>query len=231
MSLLVLVRHGESRWNVCNRFTGWVDVPLSENGVREAEACAAHCAKYDFSAGFTSSLERAHATLLIILSRQHRTGIIHHEHEPKYARGIKRDGCDEIDIPIFETPALNERYYGALQGMNKTQAEKRFGKKNVLAWRRGYDRRPPQGESLADVEKRIRPFFKRHVLPRLVRGQNIIVAGHGNALRTLIKHLERISDRDIAFLDLPEAEPIVYDYRRGSFKRLSGDYTFKRPLR
>ena len=127
---LVLVRHGESRWNVYNRFTGWVDVPLSSHGVVEAEICAKHCKKFDFDAAFTSKLERAQATLTIILSKQNRTGIVQHmDRGKKYAWLCNSSACLSDEIPIYDSEALNERYYGILQGMEKKEAEKNMEKK------------------------------------------------------------------------------------------------------
>lgn len=233
MSTLVLIRHGESRWNKCNRFTGWIDVPLSENGMREAERCAAHCKQYDFSAAFTSKLERAHGTLFITLSKQHRTGIVQHEHDEKYYRWVKHsNGCGEGEIPIYESTALNERYYGSLQGMDKDQAEKKYGTGQVLAWRRGFHARPPGGgESLQDTFDRVIPYAKTQILPRVKRGEEVLVVAHGNTLRAVVKYLEKISDADIALLDLPEAKPLVYNFVRGHWKRVYGDIEFTRPLR
>ncbi len=232
MGTLVLVRHGESQWNQCNRFSGWVDVPLSRNGVKEAERCAIHCERFEFSIGFTSALERCHETLLIILSRQNRTGIFQHEHDPRYARWIRLSNhCGGEDIPIFATSILNERYYGLLQGMGKREAEKKYGKEQTFAWRRGFNDRPPRGESLKDVEKRVQPYFKKNIEPHLRHGKTVLLSGHGNTLRTIIKDLEKISAEDIAFVDLPEAQPLVYTFTRGTYKHTAGDYQFTRPLR
>ncbi len=231
MAVLVLVRHGESRWNLSNRFTGWVDVPLSENGVREAERVAIHCKKFDYSVAFTSVLARAQATLLIILARQDKTGIFQHAENFRYSKWTHLPKRQEEDMPIFENAALNERYYGELQGMNKRAAEKKYGKKNVLAWRRGYVARPPGGESLKETHARVRRYLVQRILPRVRRGENVLVVAHGNTLRAIIKHLERISDNDISFVDLPEAKPFVYEHRRGRFVRTEGKYQFKRPLR
>lgn len=232
MSILVLVRHGESRWNQCNRFQGWVDVPLSENGVREAQVCARHCREFDFSAAFTSSLARAQATLLMILAQQDRTGIFQHDHDPRYARWVKASNhCNGGDIPIFETQTMNERYYGDLQGMEKGEAEKKYGKAKVLVWRRGYEERPPHGESLKDVFQRVHPYFTRRVESRVKRGETVLLSGHGNTLRSIIRHIEHLSEENIAFVDLPEATPLVYEWSRGKYKRIAGEYQFNRPLR
>ena len=233
MASLVLVRHGESRWNLSNRFTGWIDVPLSENGIREAHACARHCDTFDFSAAYTSKLERAHLTLFILLAKQNRTGIVQHEHDAKYYRWTEHsNGYGTSEIPVFESTALNERYYGALQGLDKDEAVKRYGAERVLTWRRGYHARPPGGgECLEDTLKRAQPYLVKQILPRVRKGEDVLVVGHGNTLRTAIKYLEGISDDDIAFLDLPKAHPLVYSFVRGKWKRTSGEYTFDRPLR
>lgn len=232
MSHLVLVRHGESRWNAGNKFTGWVDVPLSANGIDEARSCAEKCKKYDFDVAFTSRLERAHSTLLIILSLQDRTGIFQHKHDSRHYRWTcDSNRCMPDDLPIYESEMLNERYYGRLQGMNKHDAERKYGKERVLHWRRGYETRPPGGESLKETFERTLPYFNKTVLPKLKDGENVLIVGHGNTLRAIVKSLEKISDRDIAFLDLPEGEPLVYSYARAKFKRIKGEHRFGRPLR
>lgn len=233
MGKLVIVRHGESRWNLCNRFTGWVDVPLSEEGVREAQSCAQHCAVFDFDAAFTSDLERTQETLLIILSAQGRTAVVQHVDDIRYRTWLRQSNrCSTGDIPVFRNEHLNERYYGSLQGMDKAYAEKRYGKEKVFLWRRGYDDRPPGGaETLREAFERAWPYVRRKIVPRVRRGETILLAGHGNTLRTIIKHFEGISEEDALFIDLPEAQAIVYDYRHGAFVRAKGEYRFNRPLR
>lgn len=232
MGYLVLVRHGESRWNLCNRFTGWIDVPLSENGIREAQACAKHCKAFDFSAAYTSKLARTHSTLFIILASQNRTGIVQHEHDAKYYHWIRRSNhCTEDDLPVYESTALNERFYGKLQGMDKDEAERVYGKEKVFAWRRDYHARPPGGETLEETFQRAWPYVRRHVLPRLKRGEDVLFVGHGNTLRSIIQHLERLPVEDVPFLDLPERVTIVYRYRHGRWTHVSGEYAFGRPLR
>lgn len=232
MGSLILVRHGESRWNLDNRFTGWVDVPLSEEGIREAQACAMHCKKYDYTSAFTSMLSRAQATLLVILSQQNRTGIFQHPDDSQYAKWIRASNRHNGDgIPVYMDHRLNERYYGALQGMEKDTAEKKFGTEQVITWRRGYLEQPPGGESLKDAHERMHPYLVRAILPRVRKGENVLLVAHGNTLRAAIKHIEEISEEDIAFIDLPKAKPIVYGYRAGKYTRIGGEYTFKRPLR
>lgn len=232
MGTLVLVRHGESRWNLSNRFTGWVDVPLSENGIREAGRVAAHCRKFAYDTAFVSALSRAQETLLIILARQGRTGIFQRPENSRHAGWIRKSNvCGPDDLPVHVSDALNERYYGELQGMEKRAAEKKYGEKKVLAWRRGYAARPPGGESLEETHARVHPYLVRKILPRVRRGEDILVVAHGNTLRAIIKHLEGVSDDDIAFIDLPEAMPLAYRHRHGRFTHVEGDYRFNRPLR
>ena len=230
---IVLVRHGESRWNLDNRFTGWVDVPLSLNGIKEAERCAKHCKKFDFSVAFTSALERAHGTLHLILTQQGRTSVVQHPEDKRYGGWIRASNVfGSNDIAVYEHKYLNERYYGDLQGLNKEMAEKRYGKDQLLAWRRGYSSRPPGGgESLHDVLLRTRPYIQTKVIPHLKRGETVILVAHGNTLRSIIKMFEHISDENIAYVDLPDARPLVYSYKRGHFERTEGEYTFDRPLR
>lgn len=227
---LVIIRHGESRWNLQNRFTGWVDVPLSKNGVLEAQRCAKHCKKFDFSVAFTSTLERAHSTLNIVLSEQGRTGIVLHPEDKRYNGPYAI--ATETDTPIIQNWRLNERYYGRLQGLGKAEAERKYGEKKVFQWRRGYEIRPPGGgESLKDVIKRTMPYVHKNVVPHLKRGEDVVLVGHGNTMRAMIKEFEGISDEEIAFVNLPEAHPIVYRYRAGAYSRIEGKYDFDRPLR
>lgn len=165
---LVLVRHGESRLNKLNRFSGWLDVPLSKQGLKEAEKVAAHCGKnFTYDAAFTSELERAQETLLIILSHQPTIGLFQHPQDRRYNpnQSTPNDFLKKT-IPIFRTEKMNERYYGRLQGMKKEQAEEKYGPKQIFSWRRGFADRPPGGESLEDVSKRIIPYFEKNIHPR-----------------------------------------------------------------
>lgn len=233
MGLLVLVRHGESRWNLANRFQGWVDVSLSENGLREAERCAVHCRAFRFDCAFTSRLERAHQTLHTILSKQGRTGIIQHtgksSHHPAW---VKRSNLlRNHDLPVYMDDALNERYYGDLQGLMKTEAEKKYGFDQVFRWRRGYKDRPPKGESLEQVFARTVPYFIKNIFSRVKRGESVLVAAHGNSLRTIIKYIDAIDDERIADIDLPQAKPIVYRFSKKGWKHESGELKSGRPLR
>ncbi len=233
MGLLVLVRHGESRWNQANRFQGWVDVSLSENGVREAEICAKHCVSYRFDCAFSSRLERAHQTLHTILAKQGRTSIVQHTGRSSHRPGwVKRSNLlRNDDLPVYMDDTLNERYYGDLQGMKKSEAEKKYGFEQVLRWRRGYSDRPPKGESLKQVFGRAVPYFTHAILPRVKRGEHVVVAAHGNSLRAIIKHIMGIDDEMIAHIDLPQAKPIVYRLSKGIWKHELGELRPGRPLR
>lgn len=234
MSRLVLVRHGESRWNLSNRFTGWVDVPLSENGVREAVQTAKDLQAIDFDVAYSSRLERAQSTLIIILSQQDRTGVFLHDEDPgqAYYRWTKvSNRRNNHEIPIHTHTALNERFYGTLQGMNKKEAVKKYGKERVFHWRRGFSDRPPHGESLEDVTKRVIPYLKATALKDLRKNRDVLVTAHGNTLRAIIMHLEGITPEEVPFLDLPKGRPISYRFARGKLRREDGGLSFNRPLR
>jgi 2,3-bisphosphoglycerate-dependent phosphoglycerate mutase len=187
--LLVLVRHGQSEWNLKNLFTGWKDVDLTARGVLEAikagEKLKARGIKFDVA--FTSALKRAQKTLDFVLAEM-----------------------GEREIPIFRDQALNERDYGDLVGLNKDDARKKWGDEQVLKWRRSYDLAPPGGESLKDTVARALPYFVQEILPRVLRGERTIVAAHGNSLRALVMVLERLSPEGILKRELATGVPIVY---------------------
>jgi 2,3-bisphosphoglycerate-dependent phosphoglycerate mutase len=188
MSILVLVRHGQSQWNLENRFTGWIDVPLSENGIKEAENAAQKLSIYKFDVAFTSALQRAQQTLNIILDKIH-----------------------QKNIPIYSNQALNERMYGDLQGMNKDEARQKFGEEQVKIWRRSYDVPPPNGESLKDTANRVLPYFEQNILSLIKQNKNILIVAHGNSLRALIMYLEKMTPEQILNFELGTAIPRVYE--------------------
>ncbi len=188
MSILVLVRHGQSAWNLENRFTGWIDVPLSENGVKEAEKAAEKLLPYRFDVAFTSALQRAQHTLKIILEK-----------------------TSQSQIPVMSDKALNERMYGDLQGMNKDEARQKFGEEQVKIWRRSYDVSPPNGESLKDTAARVLPYFEKNILPYIRQNKNVLIVAHGNSLRALVMYLEKMSPEQILQFELGTAVPRVYE--------------------
>jgi 2,3-bisphosphoglycerate-dependent phosphoglycerate mutase len=194
VSILVLLRHGESQWNLENRFTGWVDVPLTERGREEARRAGERLRETSirFTRCFTSELVRAQETLDIVLRE-----------------------LGAQDLPIERDQALNERHYGDLQGLNKAETAKKFGEEQVHVWRRSYDVAPPGGESLKDTAARTLPYFEQHVVPALEKGENVLVAAHGNSLRSIVMDLEKMTREQVLELNLATGVPIVYELGPG----------------
>lgn len=219
MNYLILVRHGQSKWNLENRFTGWVDVPLSEKGIQEALDCGEELKDTDIDVAFTSKLSRAQETLLLILSKQKKTGIFLHESRKRDQWSYHPLRCGDSEIPVYSNDALNERYYGNLQGQNKQEARERYGEEQVFIWRRSYDIQPPGGESLKDTYERTIPYFRERIIPELEKGKNVIIAAHGNSLRSVVKYVENISDENIPGFELETGKPLYYVFQNGSFSR------------
>jgi 2,3-bisphosphoglycerate-dependent phosphoglycerate mutase len=188
MARLVLLRHGESQWNLENRFTGWVDVPLSARGIQEAKNAGDKLRGFTFDRAFTSVLVRAKETLRLAL-----------------------DAIGQSNIPIEKDKALNERMYGELQGLNKAETAKKYGEAQVKIWRRSYDVRPPGGESLKDTAERVLPYYEGIIKPSLLKGETILVAAHGNSLRALIMELEQLSREQVLELNIPTGAPLLYE--------------------
>ncbi len=215
MKKLVLIRHGESEWNKENRFTGWTDVDLSEKGLREAREAGRLLKEegYDFDIAYTSVLKRAIRTLWLVL-----------------------DEMDLMWIPVINSWRLNERHYGALQGLNKSEMAAQYGEDQVLIWRRSYDIRPPAldpsderypghdrryrdlspeelplTECLKDTVERFLPLWHETIAPTVQSGKRVLIAAHGNSLRALVKYLDGISDQDIVGLNIPTGVPLVYE--------------------
>src|SRR3954462_8688000 len=187
--LLVLVRHGQSEWNLKNLFTGWKDVDLTEQGVAEARAAGRKLKAQglSFDVAYTSALKRAQRTLDLMLEEMGQTG-----------------------IPIIRDQALNERDYGDLVGLNKDDARKKWGEEQVHIWRRSYDVSPPGGESLKDTLARTLPYYVQEILPCVLRGERTLVAAHGNSLRALIMVLEKLTPEGILARELATGAPIIY---------------------
>jgi 2,3-bisphosphoglycerate-dependent phosphoglycerate mutase len=187
--LLVLVRHGQSEWNLKNLFTGWRDIDLSEKGIAEAREAGRKLKAQGivFDVAFTSALVRAQRTLDLMLAEMGQT-----------------------KIPVFKDQALNERDYGELVGLNKNDARKKWGEEQVHRWRRSYDIQPPGGESLKDTVARALPYFVQEILPRVLRGERVIVSAHGNSLRALVMVLERLSPEQIVKRELATGMPLIY---------------------
>ena len=187
--ILVLVRHGQSEWNLKNLFTGWKDVDLTEQGVAEAKKAGARLKAegLKFDIAFTSNLKRAQRTLELTLKEMGNAG-----------------------IPVMKNVALNERDYGELVGMNKDDARKKWGEEQVLQWRRSFDIAPPGGESLRDTIARTLPYFVQEILPHVLRGERTVVAAHGNSLRALVMVLEKLTPEGILKRELSTGVPIIY---------------------
>jgi 2,3-bisphosphoglycerate-dependent phosphoglycerate mutase len=199
MPNLILLRHGESQWNLENRFTGWTDVPLSPKGEQEAHEAGEKLKSYKFDKAFTSVLKRAIDTLTIVLK------IIGQE-----------------SIPIEYDKALNERHYGALQGLNKAETAKKYGDKQVKLWRRSYDVAPPKdvtelnplgmSESLKDTAARTLPYFESKIIPEIMAGKEILVSAHGNSLRSIVMKLDNLTREQVIELNIPTGVPLLYVY-------------------
>lgn len=188
MSKLVLVRHGQSQWNLENKFTGWVDVPITAKGEEEARKSGLVLKDIKFDFAFTSALKRAHQTLAIIL-----------------------DVIGQKELPVERDEAINERHYGDLQGLNKDETREKFGKEQVHIWRRSYDVRPPGGECLKDTADRAIPYFERSILPRVKEGSDILVVAHGNSLRAIVMKLDNLSTEEVLELNIATGTPITYE--------------------
>ena len=186
---LILVRHGQSEWNQKNIFTGWENPGLTQKGREEAKLAGIliNNLKIKFNYLFTSALVRAQVTGSIIL-----------------------DNVNQENVKIIKNKALNERFYGDLQGLNKDECRKKWGEDQVQIWRRSYDIGPPGGESLKETGERVMPFFLNEIFPLILKGENIIVSAHGNSLRSLIKYLDKLSSKEIVKLEIPTGSPIHY---------------------
>ncbi|HEY6908617.1 MAG TPA: 2,3-diphosphoglycerate-dependent phosphoglycerate mutase [Myxococcales bacterium] len=187
MPTLVLVRHGQSLWNLENRFTGWVDVPLTEKGRAEARRAGELLRDFRFDVAYTSVLTRAQETLRIMLETM------------------------GVQLPIIRDQALNERHYGDLQGLNKEDTAKRYGAAQVKLWRRSYDVPPPNGESLEMTAKRTLPFYDRCIAGDLRQGKNVLVVAHGNSNRSIVMQLDELSGEQVIALELATGAPLVYE--------------------
>ena len=198
-SKLVLVRHGQSEWNAKNLFTGWKDPKLTDLGTQEAIKAGKLLETRDlkFDLMFTSDLFRAQETGRLILEQ-----------------------INQKDIETIQDQSLNERNYGDLAGLNKDEAREKWGEEQVHIWRRSFDVPPPGGESLKNTAERVLPYFEREIMPKVKKGLNILVAAHGNSLRSLVMHLENISSEEIVKLEIATGDPLTYEYSNGDFVRI-----------
>ncbi len=189
MGTLILVRHGQSQWNLENRFTGWTDVPLTPQGEKDAVTAAKHLKDFHFDFAYTSRLQRAAKTLDILLKE-----------------------LGQSDIPVTADSALNERHYGDLQGLNKAETAAKYGQEKVLLWRRSYRTRPPNGESIEDVGYRVLPFTRWTILPLIYAGKTVLVTASGNSMRPIIKWLDGLDDETAATMEVGLCTPYIYTF-------------------
>ena len=201
MNKLVLLRHGQSQWNLENRFTGWKDVPLTEQGIKEAKNAGNLIKKNNikFDKIYSSVLERANKTAEIAMKEA--------EMDELYENG---------KLNYVRDKSLNERDYGDLVGLNKAETADKFGKEQVQIWRRSYDTPPPNGESLKDVVERVSPYFTEQIEPFLLKEKNILIAAHGNSLRAIMIKVGLYKPEEISSIELPTGTPLCLDYEKGS---------------
>ncbi|QLH36983.1 MAG: 2,3-bisphosphoglycerate-dependent phosphoglycerate mutase [Parachlamydiaceae bacterium] len=216
MSKLIMMRHGQSRWNELNLFTGWVDVPLSLKGIEEALEGGEKIKDIPIDVIFTSSLMRAQQTAMLAMLQHssRKTPVIQHPGQGKLEDWglIYSEAALKETIPVYCAWEINERMYGELQGLNKAETMEKFGKEQVQIWRRSYDVAPPGGESLEMTAARSIPYFKDQILPALKNGLNVFISAHGNSLRSIIMFLDNLSKEEVVRLELATGEPILYDY-------------------
>jgi 2,3-bisphosphoglycerate-dependent phosphoglycerate mutase len=212
MAKLVLVRHGQSVWNLQNRFTGWVDVPLSKKGIKEAQNAGKLLQDFKFDVAFTSTLIRAQDTLHEILNVNNNSKYFLWIHEDKsdWYKKFKETKDDKDILKVYTSEKLNERYYGDLQGLNKEDTIKKFGQAKVHLWRRSFGVPPPNGESLEMTAKRTIPYFKTKILKQINAGKDVLVVAHGNSLRSIVMFIEDMSSEDITEFEMTTGKPHIY---------------------
>lgn len=218
-SKLILLRHGQSIWNKENLFTGWVDIPMSEEGMQEAIRAGEKIQNIPIDVIYTSTLFRAQMTVPLALLH-HKSGKI-----PVFMHTGKLDEWGQIYseetqkkvIPVFSASELNERYYGQLQGLNKDETRKKYGAEQVHVWRRSFNVRPPEGESLQMTTARTLPYFQKKIVPHLERGESVLISAHGNSLRSIVMQLEDLTPEEVVQLELATGEPRIYSYQNGRY--------------
>lgn len=221
MAKLILMRHGQSCWNLNNLFTGWVDIPLSTQGIDEALKGGQRLKNEVIDVIFTSTLVRALMTAMLAMSVNHTTKVpvISHAGESKLEEWsrIYSPLAEEQTIPVLRAWELNERMYGKLQGVNKAELAEQFGAEQVQIWRRSYDIAPPEGESLKMTAARSIPYFQQYIVPYLEQEKNVFVVAHGNSLRSIMMLLDQLSEEEVVSLELATGLPVIYQYTDGNF--------------
>jgi len=223
VSKLIMMRHGQSEWNRQNLFTGWVDIPLSRQGIEESIAGGKKISNIPIDVIFVSSLIRAQMTAMLAMA-QHKGGrvpTVLHPNQGKLEEWaqIYSEPVKKMCIPVIAAWQLNERMYGRLQGMNKQEMREKYGNEQVHIWRRSFDAAPPEGESLAMTAERAIPYFKEMVVPQLQQGKNVFISAHGNSLRSIMMYLDGLSKEEVVALELATGDPIVYTFDNGKWER------------
>lgn len=219
-SLLILLRHGQSAWNQKNLFTGWVDIPLTSQGIEEALKVGREMDKIPIDMVFTSDLIRAKLSACLAMSL-HKSGKVLDFKQEEGAlednRKVYSEKAMQELIPTYSSSQLNERMYGKLQGMNKDDARTKYGKEQVEIWRRSFDVAPPGGESLEMTMKRTIPYFESKIVPALKEGKNVLVSAHGNSLRSIVYFIEKMTSEEILKFEIPTGHPLCYSFEKGAF--------------
>ncbi|KAF5193137.1 2,3-bisphosphoglycerate-dependent phosphoglycerate mutase [Thalictrum thalictroides] len=220
---LILIRHGESLWNEKNLFTGCVDVPLTKKGVEEAIEAGRKISNIPVDLIYTSALIRAQMTAMLAMTQHRRKKVpivLHDENEQaRVWSQIFSEETRKQSIPVIRAWQLNERMYGELQGLNKQETADRYGKDQVHEWRRSYDIPPPNGESLEMCAERAVAYFTKHIEPQLQSGKNVMIAAHGNSLRSIIMYLDKLTSQEVISLELSTGIPMLYIFKEGKFMR------------
>lgn len=218
---LILLRHGQSIWNKENLFTGWVDIPLSEEGIQEALKAGKKIDQIPIDVIYTSTLSRAQMTvpLALLHHKSRKIPVFMHPGEGKLEKWgeVYSEEAQKQLIPVFCAWQLNERMYGQLQGLNKAETAKKYGTDQVQIWRRSYDGKPPEGESLAMTAERTLPYFQERIVPHLKKGETVLISAHGNSLRSIVMHIESLSKDEVVKLELATGEPLIYTYKEGRY--------------
>jgi 2,3-bisphosphoglycerate-dependent phosphoglycerate mutase len=221
-SRLILMRHGQSAWNKKNLFTGWVDIPLSEEGIQESLEGGKKIKDFPLDVVFTSCLIRSQMTVALVLLHHSsaKVALFYPQKGSQMEKWSRMYGdSSKLTIPVYSAPELNERMYGSLQGLDKKETAQKFGAEQVQIWRRSFDGLPPDGESLEMTIKRALPYFLKTIVPHLEKGKNVLVVAHGNSLRGIVMHLDGLSKEEIVKREIATGEQIIYSYDQGRWEK------------
>ncbi|MES2199133.1 MAG: histidine phosphatase family protein [Chlamydiota bacterium] len=218
MARLILLRHGQSAWNKKNVFTGWIDIPLSKEGIAESIEAGKKIKDISIDVIYASSLVRSQTTVFLAMAENvfERVPCVQHGVKELFFEWYQRGSEGKNLIPLHIASELNERMYGDLQGKNKEEMRQEYGSEQVQLWRRSFHIDPPRGESLAKTTERSIPFFTEVILPELMNGRNVLVCAHGNSLRAIVMHIEKLSEDEVLHLEIATGEIKAYEYKEGA---------------